>query len=744
MRILLRLLFSVSLTTLLAINISFGQQAMVKVLDGKTKEPVAFAHVIFQALKDNVQTHGITDEKGMVLNNAKETSRVSVSYVGYMTLHDTIKPGQSMTLYMKPRVQNMDEVVVTAQYTPQRADQSIYKIKVINSQQIARKAANNLTDLLKNDLNIRISQDGALGAVITMQGLSGENVKILVDGVPVIGRMNGNIDISQLNLYNVDHIEMVEGPMSVIYGSNALAGVINLISKENQTDQLSAHANAYYESVGIYNFDGGFSMNKGKNAFGISGGRNFFDGYTDSLDLRNLLWKPKRQVFADAYYTFKLANFNFKLASSYFDEKLLDRGDLMFPYYQYAFDTYFYTTRFSQEFSSSLKFPDKRYLNVVGAYSYYDHKKSTYFKDLTTLKETPTENPEDHDTTIFDNVMLRATYSKSSDSSKLNYQMGLDLNYEDGNGKKISGNRQAIGDYAAFLSIQYEPWKGFFTQPGVRLIYNTRYKAPLVYSLNLKYGFLNNYAVRGSFSRGFRAPSLKELYLYFVDVNHDIQGNENLKAENSYNVSFDFSYNRETNKQFTGAEFNFFYNDINNIITLVNVSGRLYSYINLEKTITKGFMFSSTYNLYPQLHLKAGYGYTGKYESLSTLDSTVIEKFYYSPEFIADIGYHWIKADVDFNLNYKYTGRLTYIYLNDEGNYVEGFINHFNTMDFTVIKSLFRNKLTLSAGLKNIFNNTNILASGSGSGPHSGGTNGYMAGWGRTFFIKASVNLNKF
>ena len=53
--------------------------------------------------------------------------------------------------------------------------------------------------------------------------------RILVDGVPVIGRLDGNIDLSQINLENVDHIEIVEGPMSVIYGSNALAGVVNFI-----------------------------------------------------------------------------------------------------------------------------------------------------------------------------------------------------------------------------------------------------------------------------------------------------------------------------------------------------------------------------------------------------------------------------------------------------------------------------------------------------------------------------------
>ena len=116
--------------------------------------------------------------------------------------------------------------------------------------------------------------------------------------MPVIGRMNGNIDISQLNLYNVDHIEVIEGPMSVIYGSNALAGVINIITKENKNTRLSAFGKGYIESVGIYNFDLGASWKKKDHVFSLSGGRNFFDGYTTNVSLssnRVLLrfWIPR-------------------------------------------------------------------------------------------------------------------------------------------------------------------------------------------------------------------------------------------------------------------------------------------------------------------------------------------------------------------------------------------------------------------------------------------------------------------
>ena len=223
--------------------------------------------------------------------------------------------------------------------------------------------------------------------------------------------------------------------------------------------------------------------------------------------------------------------------------------------------------------------------------------------------------------------MARGTFSKSRAESKLNYQLGLDFNYEMGSGKRITGQKQEIGDYAAFLSVEYEPWKNITLQPGLRVIYNTKYSAPLVYSLNLKYGFLKNYTIRGSLSRGFRAPSLKELYLYFVDINHNIRGNEELTSENSYNANVNFSYGRETRNSFVSTEINLFYNYINNIITLAMVSSDLYTYVNIDKYITQGAQFTTNYRLYPQLSIKLGAGVTGIHNSLS--DEAQSEKKFY-------------------------------------------------------------------------------------------------------------------
>ncbi|MBL7708941.1 MAG: Plug domain-containing protein, partial [Chitinophagaceae bacterium] len=98
------------------------------------------------------------------------------------------------------RAKELEEVVVTGQYKPQSLKNSVYQIKVIGKDRILKQGATRLQDVLKNELNMRFSQDLATGgSAITMLGLSGQNVKILVDGLPVTGRqgVNNEFDISQ-------------------------------------------------------------------------------------------------------------------------------------------------------------------------------------------------------------------------------------------------------------------------------------------------------------------------------------------------------------------------------------------------------------------------------------------------------------------------------------------------------------------------------------------------------------------
>ena len=598
----------------------YSQTAQIKLNDSKSKEPVSFSTVLVTDLKTGTEYFKVSDEKGLVNNPCKNVARIKVVCIGYKAFTDTISPGRSYEFSILPNIFSLDEVVVTGSFKPQSADKSIYNIKVIDQRKIEEKAANNLKDILSNQVNMSISQDPALGSSLRIKGLTGNNVKILIDGVPVIGRMGGNIDLSQLNLYNIDHIEMVEGPMSVIYGSDALAGAINIITKENRNSNFGLATNLYYETAGTYNFDGSVNLRKKRHSFSASLSRNFFNGFsTDTL--RSQPWKPKEQYSGDIYYMYTHDKAKIKYQVSFMNERLWDKGNLLEPRFYTAFDSWFHSKRLTNRLDYDRNLNNGLSIKMLASYSVYQRKKITYLKNLSTLVQEQSPNESDHDTTDFNAFLYRLVLGKENPEIKFNYTLGLDINYENGTGKRISDNKQAIGDYALFASTKFSPSKKFSLQPGLRLAYNSGFKVPPVPSVNIRWKPSARFNIRGSYARGYRAPTLKELYIYFVDVNHNIQPNENLNAEYGHNIDLSFSYNTEKDKKihYSGIDFGMFYNNMHNIIQLairndIGTTGA-YQYINVLNYNTLGYQTSLTYNFYPYLDVALGFGHTGTYFS---------------------------------------------------------------------------------------------------------------------------------
>ncbi|MFZ4563966.1 MAG: TonB-dependent receptor [Bacteroidales bacterium] len=742
--------FLIGLLSLLTVTVGYGQKAFIRIMDQKSHEPVSFAHVCFEGLKSGLPKYGLTDLNGTVPNDVKEISKVAISYMGYATCFDTIKPGESIEIQLYPKVLNMDEVVVTAQYTPERADKSIYKVEVINSRQIEQKAATNMADLLKDQSTMRVTQDGVLGTSLRIQGMSGENIKFLQDGVPLIGRMNGNFDLNQINLFNVDHVEVIEGPMSVIYGSNALAGVINIITKENKSSVFSTSASAYTESVGVYNFDGAVSINQGKHGFSLDGGRNFFGGYSPVDTSRAQTFKPRRQYFFDGYYTFTNNVLKLKIAGDYFNELLVDKGPLLGPYNETAFDNHFTTIRYSGRADASIKLGKSHFISLLGSWSGYDRVRETIYKDLTTLTETVVPQSWAQDTTTINSLVARGTFARSNPLSKFNYQAGFDFNLESGTEKKIADYKQEIGDYAAFLSVKWDPLREagnpdrvvLSIQPGIRVIYNTKYNAPLVYALSARWNIVEPLSLRFSYSRGFRSPSIKELYLVFVDVNHNVLGNPDLKAEKSNNFNLNLNWTVEKRKVAWSVDVSGFYNFIENVILLAQTGNSLeYSYENVSRYKSAGVQLGCSYSIYPAFKLQLGFAETG---ITGSPDASIgYEPFKWSTEVTLSPSYHFNKPDITLSLFYKYSGAAPQLIFNEKVLSWQ-WVDPYNTMDFTAGKGFWNSRIRLSAGVKNIFNTTVIPTTGGTGGAHSGGDGGMNIGWGRTLFLKLSFQFNKY
>ncbi|HSO88842.1 MAG TPA: TonB-dependent receptor [Draconibacterium sp.] len=726
-------------------TLAFAQDVKVKVLDAETSKgaPVPYANICVESMDNKIKEYFITDVNGIVSFPLTQQRIISISCMGFKALIDTLSPGiKEKTYILEPSLYEINSVVVTGQYKPVSADKSIYDIKLIGKDRIESKAANNLADVLSDELGIRLSNDPSTGTSMSLQGVTGENIKILVDGVPVIGRLDGNIDLSQLNLDNVSQVEMVEGPMSVIYGSNALGGVINIITENSSHSQYKTSVNSYYESVGTYNFNFLTSIRQKKNTFEVNGGRNFFSGYSLE-DTRSKEWKPKEQYNAGISYYHNTEKTKLRLKSDFFNERLLDRNEPFAPYYEKANDTWYKTFRFNNSAEITNKIGENSGFNMLAAYSIYERQKEKYLVDLTDLSKTLTTSSDDQDTSSFNSYMTRGTYNFSPEEGVFSFQTGFDFNYETARGKRIDSGFESIGDYALFTSAIWKPVESLSIQPGIRAAYNTRYNAPLTPSINLMYK-PGKISIRASYARGFRSPSLKELYLYFFDSNHQVEGNDSLQAERSHSFIASANYKFTQGKTTLVFDVKPFFNVIDNKISLVQVDpDNLLHYRNENtgKFSSLGFEISGSLYQSSLLNLRAGYSRIGRKD-----DSFDSDNFIYSNNWNTSMDIDFLKNTAKFSVFYKYSGKYPTYYYNSAEEVTVGYINEFHNMDVSLLKKFWHSRFSVTTGVKNIFDNKEIggQGGGTGSGHGSGEGTSSLVGWGRTFFLSLKINFVKY
>ncbi|MGB5026583.1 MAG: TonB-dependent receptor plug domain-containing protein, partial [Saprospiraceae bacterium] len=133
----------------------------------------------------------------------------------------------------------LNEVIITATKTERSIGTVPMPVSVIKAKMINLSGSSRLQDILneQSGLNV-VSQINGFGNGIQMQGLNPDYTMILLDGEPIIGRLTGNLELNRVTLANVKKIEIIKGPSSSLYGSEALGGVINIITKSPLQSQL--------------------------------------------------------------------------------------------------------------------------------------------------------------------------------------------------------------------------------------------------------------------------------------------------------------------------------------------------------------------------------------------------------------------------------------------------------------------------------------------------------------------------
>jgi outer membrane receptor for ferrienterochelin and colicins len=716
------------------------------------QRPLPQASVALKALsgpQKGRQVVRVTDSSGQVGVPFSSRTAVRIQKLGYRPLADTLAAGASKTYRLRGAGLKLAPQVITGSYEPQREDEATYNLRVIDAEQIERQAANNLADLLANSLNIRLSQDNVLGTAMSLQGLSGQNVKIMIDNVPVIGRLDGNIDLAQVNLNNVQRIEVIEGPMSVNYGSDALAGVVNIITKKGgQRDgTLSLGGTGYYESVGDYNGDGFLGYHDGDHTLRLSGGRYFFDGWRSPNDRapydRWQSWKPREQYFLRGMYRFAPEWGSLRYNGRFFQGTIFNRGrPRVTPYRAYAIDEEYQTRRQSHQIQAQTELGDHHRLNVIAAFNDYWRRKRSYRKNLVALERQPVGDPQAHDTTNFQLYLSRGTIARVKPGSNWQYQLGYEVNHETGSGQRLEGGRQHLGDYALFGSVEYRPVADLTLRPALRAAYNTRYPAPLLPAFNVKYSLGRHLTLRGGYGRGFRAPSLKELYLFFVDVNHNIRGNADLQAETAHHGDLSLNYRRVLDHVGLRAEWMSYYNKVRNKIELAQLDPEtnLFTYANIGEVQTMGSRAEVSL-VHERFELTAGGGVIGVSPRIDR-EQFDVPAFTYSPEARLNLHYRVPLVDISLNAFYRYVGRNVNYAVDEQGRAFQTWVEDYHLLDANLSRSFWQDRVRLSLGAKNLMNVRSLAANFSG-GAHSGPTSSVPMMTGRTVFARLQLQFDQ-
>nr|WP_262901666.1 TonB-dependent receptor [Edaphocola aurantiacus] len=650
---------------------------------------------------------------------------------------------------------NLDEVVVTAQYQPQSLRRSVYKMQVIDQKKIEARAATNVQQILSGELGIRFTNDLALGtADISLMGMSGRNIKILMDGVPVLDRGDIRESLNQINAAQIERIEIIEGPMSTMYGTDALAGVINIITKKPAAKTLQVQAQIAEETAGKEYSPG---TGKGLHTQQLSAGWDNagwsalvsllhydFGGFgADSIG-RNHSWKPKEQWLPSVKLGYRAKHWDVFYRNDYLLEQIVGKGAINTDIYKATTQT-FTTSRMAHQAQFNYRWNPDLFLNGNVNFTDYTRFTKTELIDYNTRTISLPQTKGAQDTAKFNALNFRTSLVYNI-NDKLSLQPGVEYSRDVASGDRIEG-RPEISNYAGFLSAEYKPTDRINVRPGVRFNKNSKYDAPpALPSLNTLFRFNNNLSLRLAYARGFRAPSLTELYFNFQDANHNIVGNANLKAEYSHSFNGSLTYRKPVNdKSVYSTEVGYFYNTFDNQIVLAmsSANNQQYIYDNVAKNKTTGFSLANKYTT-QNIDWKLGGLLLGLYNEVSPKFEHQVSTFNWSPEVNVEVMYRINSTKTKINLFYKYTGRRnSYISSTNaqgEQELVIGSTQGYHLADLNVQQRI-NSVLSITGGVRNLFN-VNQLSSTASSGSVHGGGGNIAFSYGRSCFLALNVNFS--
>lgn len=673
----------------------------------------------------------------------------------------------------------MQEVVVTGQFSPQSIKKSVFNVRLISAKDIQNLAANNLSDVLNQYLNITVRPSGTNGrSTVSLFGLDSQYFKIFMDGVPLANEagLGNNIDLSQINLNDIEQIEIVEGSMGVTHGANSVSGILNIVTKKSSQYKWNISATTQEETVKneFSVFEKGRHIQALKIAHAINdnwfislgANRNDFQGfldvkkgknYSENDQNRGYRWLPKEQLNGTGLISYKKNNFNIFYKFEYLDETVdyynstVQSGyNAQLGSYRYANDKRYLTNRYFHNLNSTGKLFSKLNYNI----SLSHQKQERNIEDFKYYLPTKTEG----NNVVIKDQSMEVLYSTGTLSNFFECKkVDLQLGYEFVNNKGFSLVQETnnnivpvskkLENYDFFIFSEIKATEKFSIRPGIRVSAQSKFKNQQASSLGIRYLFNNGIELRGSYGTSFRTPTFQELYSKQIFDGHFFAGNENLIPETS--TSYEMSLKKtsilpsevQISNTFSGSFLN-----VNHRIDMALVrfnpdtGNPEYQYINISKY---RMWNASTTNQFKKENwsFNLGASVIGVSQKLENQVFTSNEKYLYAFNLNSSVTYTVPKWTITFSAYYKFNGK-TQQFIEGTSEYIISTIDSSNWLDASIRKTFFKNKFETTIGGRNLMNVTNINQTKASEGAGHAGASQIMLAYGRSYFLKLTYNLN--
>ncbi|QBQ40770.1 TonB-dependent receptor [Sphingobacterium psychroaquaticum] len=737
-----------------------------QILDGQSGHGLNQATVILYP--DNQIFRSETNGTFLFKNLYEGKYKLEVRRAGYTTQNMDLELAErdtSIVIRLLAEPKNIEAVAVNGKITAVdnliNAENAAMPVKVITRREIELMGSRRLDEVMKEQTGVAVINDiagGSRAVGVQIQGFSSNYVMVLVDGQPMLGRNNGNFDLSRISVTNIERIEIIKGASSCLYGSDALGGAINIITRHGAITP-QAHASLLYGSLNI----------------------------VDATVEAETPFANKRgaAVFSGNYYRTDGFNTN---------KDYMTTGTTVHPYDNYSFQgriryrtskegTLGFTARYAERSSTmqngwgeGLTLEDKQRDQDLNLSLNYDHQFRSGIRSMSRYYFTRYQTQMQAEWIRQSALIGAERFGQQvhrfeqqfayAPQSSLRLTGGLGGSIEMMDNKDLGDDRQLRTAFT-YLQTEWHPIEKLQTTLGLRYDYTDVYDGRFSPSFGIQYQINTNLVAKAGIGAGFKAPDYKMRYQLFYNpaANYMLVGtdrvrqtmeameqNGELSTKNSYmlnlvagNLGAEKSLSNNiglvwssSNKRLR-TEISAFYHRINNQINPISVGvgtvvGQIYTYRNLPKAVNKGFEVSAAYRLTTDVELSAGYQFLIA-KDLAVIDSIQAGKFPYNQMInnpitgesrpvttkdywgIEDRSRHMVNLkalyeyrpwNMNFNLRANIRGKYPFQEIN--GNQFideyDAFVPDHVLLNLTVEKSLLKKRLTLRLIADNILDFT--------------------------------------